>query len=127
MRVTCEHSGITDLAADLAKIAVEAKPAMAHAVQRNAYLGNGLAKGFAKKSAGKHGKHYPNAFSVERTGVLRWEYGPDSAMPQGGMSFEYGSRNQPPHMDLNKSADIIATKFGPDVLDAVGGLFWPGA
>jgi hypothetical protein len=30
-------------------------------------------------------------------------------MPQGGMSFEFGSRNQPPHLDLNRSADIIGS------------------
>jgi hypothetical protein len=126
VRIRVTHS-IDDLARDLTHIAGETKPVIAHQVQRNANLGNGLAKGYARQSAGKHGKHYPNAFSVERTGVLSYEYGPDSSMPQGGMSFEYGSRNQPPHLDLAKSADIIADKFGPDVLDAVADLFWPGS
>jgi hypothetical protein len=118
---------IDDLASDLRTIAVEAMPTMARTVAEEARLGNELAKGYARKSAGKHGKHYPNAFSAERRGLLSWEYGPDSAMPQGGMSFEFGSRNQPPHLDLAKSADIIAARFGEAVLNDVDDLFWPGA
>jgi hypothetical protein len=124
IRVT--HS-IGDLASDLRTIAVEAKPTMARTIADEARLGNELAKGFARKSAGAHGKHYPNAFSVERTGLLQYEYGPDSAMPQGGMSFEFGSRNQKPHLDLWKSVDIIHTRFGEAVLSNVDSLFWPGA
>src|SRR4051794_2734654 len=99
---------------------------MARSLNDEARLGNELAKGFARKSAGAHGKHYPNAFSVERTGLLQYEYGPDSAMPQGGMSFEFGSRNQPPHLDLAKSADIISPRLGEAVLNDVDDLFWPG-
>lgn len=118
---------IDDLASDLRTIAVEVTPTMAKTLRAEARLGNELAKGFAKVSAGRHGKLYPNAFSAEARGPLSWEYGPDSAKPQGGMSFEHGSRNQPPHLDLAKSADIIATRLGEAVLNDVDDLFWPGA
>lgn len=126
MRIRVTHD-IDDLAADLRTIAAEAKPTMARVVREEARLGNELARGFAKQSAGAHGKHYPNAFSVERVAPLAYEYGPDASKPQGGMSFEHGSRNQKPHLDLNRSADIIATRFGGAVLNDVGDLFWPGA
>lgn len=124
IRVT---STLGDLASDLDQIATEAKPAMARTLFDVAIEGQKLAREFAKASAGSHGKHYPNSITVERRGLLEVEYGPDSALPQGGMSFEYGSRNQPPHLDLNKSADIVGPKLGEKVLDAVDGLFWPGA
>lgn len=126
MQIRVTHS-IDDVADDLRSIAVQTKPTISTTVRNEARLGNELARGFAKKSAGKHGKHYPNAFSVEMTGATTAEYGPDASKPQGGMSFERGSRNQPPHLDLARSADIVATRLGPAVLRNVGDLFWPGA
>jgi hypothetical protein len=89
-----------------------------------AHRGNGLARSFARKTAGAHGRHYPDAFSVEAKTATSWEYGPDAAKKQGGMSFEYGSRNQPPHLDLNKSADIIGPKMAADVRKMIDRLFW---
>lgn len=126
MRVHVTHS-IGDLASDLRQMAVTAKPALARVVKSNAYEGARLARGFAKSSAGSHGKHYPNSIDAESRGPLKWEYGPDSSMPQGGMSFEFGSRNQKPHLDLARSADIVGPQLLDDVDDVVGNLFWPGA
>lgn len=123
MRIRVIH-GIDDLASDLAAIPVTAKWDMADTVRRNAEGGVRYAKGFAKQSAGKHGKHYPNAMSAEARGLLTWEYGPDSAKPQGGMSFEYGSRNQPPHLDLARSADIAGPRFANDVSRLPDRWFW---
>lgn len=124
IRVT---STLGDLAADLRTIATEAKPTMARVVRKNAEQGNRLAKDFAKESAGSHGKLYHLAFSAESRTPLSWEYGPDEAMPQGGMSFEGGSRNQKPHLDLARSADIVGPALAVEVGKAVADLFWPGA
>lgn len=118
-------STLGDLAADCRTIVAETKPRMARVVRDNIVMGNRIARRFATSSSGRHGKLYPRTFSAEMTGLTSGEYGPDSAMPQGGMSFEYGSRNQPPHLDLARSADIIGPKFGDDVGKAVDGLFWP--
>lgn len=116
--------GIDDLADDCRKIAVGARKDMAGVVRKNSREGNKIAKGFARESAGAHGKHYHKAFSAEAIAPLAWEYGPNAAMPQGGMSFEFGSRNQPPHLDLARSADIVGPKFGHDVHDLPGRWFW---
>jgi hypothetical protein len=124
VRVT---SSIGDLASDLRTMAVTAKPSLARVVERNADRGARLAHDFAVRSAGKHGKHYPNAISAEPRGLLTWEYGPDASRPQGGMSFEFGSRNQPPHLDLARSADIVGPRLLDDVDGVVSSLFWPGA
>ena len=59
-------------------------------------------------------------------GEITAAYGPDSSLPQGGMSFEEGSRNQPPHNDLANSLDLIRPKFHRDVNELVDGLFWAG-
>lgn len=58
----------------------------------------------ARASSGRHGKHYPKSITTEQVpaaDVAEWTVGPESARPQGGMGpgFEYGSRNQPPHLD----------------------------
>jgi hypothetical protein len=113
-----------DLERDLRGIPVEARQRFTRTVRRNTEQGNRLAANFARVSAGKHGKHYHKAFSGEMVTPLIGEYGPDASMPQGGMSFEFGSRNQPPHLDLAKSADIQGPQFAKDVNDDLDGLFW---
>lgn len=121
IRVTDDIEG---LAVDLTAIAMEAPTDMADMVRHNADAGARYAKSFAKQSAGKHGKLYPRTITTERTGLLQYEYGPDSALPQGGMSFEFGSRNQPPHLDLAKSADLIGPRFARDVEKLPDRWFW---
>lgn len=60
----------------------------------------------ARRTAGRHGKHYPSSITMEQEEGATWEVGPDSAYPQGGMGrgFEYGSVNQPPHLDGMRAA-----------------------
>lgn len=124
--VTIHHT-INLLERDARKIPAKAAKGFAQATRDTAREGNLIAKGFARESAGAHGKHYHRAFTAEKTGrsPYQWEYGPDAARPQGGMSFETGSRNQPPHLDLARSQDVIAGRVLPAKVRAVlDGLFW---
>lgn len=130
MRVHVTH-GIDDLASDLADVAVRVKPDMRGVVRDGIRVGADLAKANAKRTAGSHGKHYPRSITSEmHSGLglfgntISGEYGPDAARPQGGMSFEFGSRNQPPHLDLAKSADIVGPSFGRSVRDQIDEWFW---
>lgn len=132
MEVNVRHS-IGDLAADLTKIPPAASRDLHGVVRDGLRVGNNLARDFARESAGKHGKHYPKAFTTEMNGtasgltgggLISGEYGPDPALPQGGMSFEYGSRNQKPHLDLARSADIIGPSFAGEVRRASEQWFW---
>lgn len=130
-RLVVRH-GVDRLAADMAKIPAKARVDMRATVRDGIRVGNTLARDFAKKSAGRHGKHYPKAFSFEMqqslfgTGsrVIAGEYGPDIAKPQGGMSFERGSRNQKPHLDITRSADIITPAFVGEVRRLPDRWFW---
>lgn len=68
----------------------------------------------ATATAGEHGKHYPNAITTEMKLAgfgIAVETGPESGLPQGGMSFEYGSRNQPPHLDGLIALPIAAVRL----------------
>lgn len=123
--------GIDKLAADMAAIIPKARVEMRSKVREGLRAGNALAKDYARRSAGRHGRRYPDAFTTEMNpgrglfgNVIAGEYGPDSARPQGGMSFEGGSRNSPPHNDLAKSADVIGPVFAHEVGDMADGWFW---
>ena len=124
-------SHLGDLVADMSGIPAKVRAEAPVVVRDNTREGMRLAKANAKVSAGKHGKRYPAAFSAETgrfTGfgatVYQGEYGPDISRPQGGMSFEGGSRNQKPHLDLARSADRIRKSFVRDVVKLVDRLFW---
>ena len=125
---------LSDLTADLNLIRKEVRPKMREVVRDGIKAGTVLAKDNAKRSAGKHGKRYPAAITPQMgTGLglfgtlISGEYGPERDRPQGDMSFEFGSVNQKPHLDLARSADIIGPQFEREVGNAVGNLFWPGA
>lgn len=68
--------------------------------------GNDFAKDWAnnaRATSGKHGRLYPNSIIAQSrisTSIII-DVGPDSSKPQGGMGmgFEFGSRNQPAHLD----------------------------
>lgn len=125
--VNIESHNIRELAVDFGRVPNRATRGVAHAVEQVAKRGNSVAATFARESAGKHGKWYYRAFGVEKVHPLglAWAYGPDANKRQGGMSFEGGSRNQVPHLDLARSADIIgpelSRKVGNAIQDAVRG------
>ncbi len=129
MRVKVRHR-IDRLADDYAAIPAKADAGFRKIVKDNADLGRDLAATLARESAGKHGKHYHRAITSESTSGLGLfgntysaEYGPDISKPQGGMSFEFGSRNQKPHLDLARSADKIAPSMAEDVRKLLTALF----
>lgn len=134
MSIHVEHSGITDLASDLRKIPPMAVKDMHGIVKDAARIGGMEARANARRTAGEHGKHYPSSITWDRSassfygfggGSISAEYGPDSGRPQGGMSFEHGSRNQPPHNDLAKSADLVGPALAGEVRSALDDWFWP--
>lgn len=126
MKITV-RSTLGDLVHDMETLPQRAQSEMIKVGWKHARAGNRRAKAFAKRTAGDHGTHYPTAFGVERLPTaegLSWEYGPDASLPQGDMSFEWGSRNQPPHMDLAQSADVTGPLFAHDVAQIPDRLFW---
>lgn len=128
MSVHLDSSQIKVLAADFDHIPSRATRAVGKAVESTAKDGNRLAQGFATASSGSHGKWYPRDFTAESAGALglTWAYGPVATRRQGGMSFEFGSRNQKPHLDLAKSADFAGPLLQKRVGDAIDGVFDDG-
>jgi len=67
----------------------------------------------AKATAGVHGKRYPDSITTDMrlSTNIEVEVGPDPSRPQGGMSFEFGSVNQPPHLDGQRAADEVVPRI----------------
>lgn len=81
----------------------------------------------AQATSGEHGRLYPNAISWEQkvsTGLV-FEVGPDSGKPQGAMGpgFEFGSVNQPAHLDGQRAADDVVPHLERRVLLAAEDVF----
>lgn len=103
-------------------------------VNRGTRVGNSVARDNARRTEGTHGKLYHLAFTSEMSptyhssfgaNIYQGAYGPDAARPQGDMEFEWGSRNQDPHLDLNKSADLIGPAMPGEVRTGLDLVFWP--
>jgi hypothetical protein len=123
---------IADLERDMKGVIRKVPGDLKRTVREGARVGNDVARENARRSSGTHGKLYPKAFTSEArppfrgfgTSIYSSEYGPDIAMPQGGMSFEGGSRNQPPHNDLAKSADLMGPALAGEVRRLPESWFW---
>lgn len=82
----------------------------------------------ARATSGAHGKHYPDSITSEILlgfGSVTVEVGPDSSRLQGrmGRGFEFGSRNQPPHLDGAKALESSGAMIERSVANALDPLF----
>jgi hypothetical protein len=117
------NSNLNDLAGDLRGVSSDVKRKMPGVVKDAAQRGNRNARAFASEQHTMFSEvdaDYPASFTVERRGPLSYEYGPDSALPQGSKSpgYEHGSINQASaHRNLDRSVDIEAVEFPMDVSD----------
>lgn len=81
----------------------------------------------ARETALPHGKHYPKAITAEQipTGSeIAWVVGPENLRRQGSMGrgFEYGSVNQPPHLDGARAAITQEPMFFKALDEIIQGL-----
>jgi hypothetical protein len=83
----------------------------------------------AVETSGEHGKHYPNSIDAElvfSVTTVTVEAGPNTSKKQGSMGrgFEFGSENQPPHLDGLRALDGIQAR-AERVIDATIGHIFP--
>ena len=123
-----DASEVYKMAADLSQVGAKAVPAMRGVMFA---AGEAFAAEWtdnARETSGEHGKHYPDSISAELAFDIRGisvDVGPDSSKKQGrmGPGFEFGSRNQPPHLDGLRALDGIQMRTERMVDSAVGFLF----
>lgn len=130
-RVRVYHAGVTDLARDMERIPRRAAAGFNKATRERAREGAKIAKFLSTYADNRHrpgrghGQHYTKNIRARMIAPTKGEWGP-LAGQQTGMSFEFGSRNQPYHGVLRRSADLVIPKWRQDINDVLNGLFWKG-
>jgi hypothetical protein len=105
-----DASEVYTLAASLAGVGAKMVPALRGSMLE---VGNSFAREWhdnAVETSGEHGKHYPKSIDAELVFDLSGisvDVGPNTSKPQGkmGRGFEFGSKNQPPHLDGLRALD----------------------
>lgn len=122
-----DASEIYALAGDLTAVGPKTVPALRATM---AEAGTAFARDWAdnaRETSGVHGKHYPDSIDSElafsMTGVSV-DTGPNAAKKQGSMGrgFEFGSENQPPHLDGLRALDGIQQRVERMVDSTIGNL-----
>lgn len=122
-----DASEIYNLAGDLSQVTAKMVPALREVM---AQAGDALTDDWrdnAIETSGEHGKHYPHSIDSElvfnATGVSV-DVGPNAGKPQGSMGagFEFGSMNQPPHLDGLRALDGIQQRVERMVDSTIGHL-----
>lgn len=123
-----DASEVYDLAEDLSKVGARLVPSLRSAFD---HLGGVLADRWsanAVETSGDHGKHYPKSITsrpilgVSRVGAEAYA---DPAKRQGSMArgFEFGSRNQPPHLDGLRALRSMEGDVESVVASVIDGTF----
>ena len=78
----------------------------------------------AEQTSGRHGRYYPRSIDSELVldfGGVSVDVGPNRSKRQGGMGrgFEYGSQNQPAHLDGLRAMGLVGVTAEHAVADAV--------
>lgn len=97
--------------AELGKIDKHAFKAVVSIVEESAIDVRDEWKANAKESSGRHGSWYAHSIRYRMvpafTSIVA-DIEPTPGYKQAGMSFEFGSRNQPPHLDGQRAIDRYA-------------------
>lgn len=99
-----DASDIYRLAADLSSVAARSVPALGAGMADAGRTVERAWRNNAIVTSGVHGKHYPDSIDSEVAfgpDGISVDIGPNASKPQGSMGagFEFGSINQPPHLD----------------------------
>ncbi len=118
--ISIDAHELAALAVELPKMGLRAPKVVSGILEEAAHDIEEAWRRNATASAGEHGKLYPATIETERLfGTdIAFEVGPNPSMPQGRMSFEEGSVNQPPHLDGQKALDEV----GPNIIRRLDGV-----
>lgn len=110
-----DASDLTALSRDLGALGARVTAAMFDVYRESGDDARKAWQANARETSGTHGKHYPDSITMDMLvgrdiGV---EVGPDTRLPQGSMGpgFEFGSVNQPPHLDGQRAVDEVGPRL----------------
>jgi hypothetical protein len=122
-----DASEIYRLAGDLTQVSAKMVPALRTTMGA---AGEAFANDWrdnARATSGTHGIHYPDSIDSElvfNAGGVSVDVGPNAAKKQGSMGrgFEFGSENQPPHLDGLRALDGASQRSEKMVTETIGRL-----
>lgn len=122
-----DASEIYELAGDMSQVGAKAVPALRETM---AQAGEAFADDWrdnARETSGAHGVHYPDSIDSDLVfdlGGVSVDVGPNAGKKQGSMGrgFEFGSQNQPPHLDGLRALDGIQQRVERQVDAMIGHL-----
>lgn len=119
-----DASQLAELGMELGRIAARSVPILTEVYRDSADTLVEKWAANARASSGVHGKHYPDSIDHQRliSTDIAFEVGPNPSKPQGSMTFETGSANQPPHPDGQQAADEVQPSIERAVLGALADL-----
>lgn len=122
--MSIDSSDLRALAVDLGHIGARTTAAMFGVFREGGADLRDQWRSNARATSGEHGKHYPDSITMETrvSTSIEVEVGPDPRLPQGGMSFEFGSVKQPPHLDGQRAADTVIPRIERRIDAALGHL-----
>lgn len=122
-----DASEIYRLAGDMSQVTARMVPALrgTMAAAGEAFANDWAAN--ARVTSGTHGIHYPDSIDSElvfNAGGVSVDVGPNAAKKQGSMGrgFEFGSANQPPHLDGLRALDGAQQRVERMVDATIGNL-----
>lgn len=123
-----DASEVYALAQDLTSVSAQMVPAMRSAMAQGGVAFVDEWRSNAVETSGVHGKHYPNSIDSElvfNSGGVSVDVGPNAAKKQGSMGkgFEFGSENQPPHLDGLRAMETVAPVIESLAASVIAGLF----
>lgn len=122
MTIEFDDRELRALAVDLGSLGAEAAKRVRGVMQEGSSDLKKKWQANAKESAGAHGHLYPYSIDWEQSasGLLEFEVGPNEEkrvngrgsgvggfVGKAGAGYEFGSANQPPHLDGQRAADDI--------------------
>ena len=123
-----DASEIYALAGDLSEVGGKAVPALREVMSQAGEAFADEWRANARETSGSHGIHYPDSIDSDLVFDLRGisvDVGPNADKKQGSMGrgFEFGSQNQPPHLDGLRALDGMQMRTERAVDAAIGHLF----
>ena len=123
--ISFDHHELDALSVEMPRLGIKGAKVMSNVLEQGADDLRDAWRHNAEQTAGDHGKHYPKAIEAHRvvSTDLVFEIGPNPAKPQGGMSFEFGSTNQPAHLDGQIAAGEMVPVINGRIQTALFHLF----
>lgn len=123
-----DASEVYRLAADLSKVGPKTVPAAREVMAATGEAFAAEWRNNARETSGQHGKWYPDSIDSELVfdvGGVSVDVGPNKSKKQGAMGrgFEFGSKNQPPHLDGLRALDGMQVRAERMMDAAIGHLF----